>query len=171
MSMKTFEEKFTAWVDGKLAGDELAAFETELANIHEAETDKLAANQIGDLLREHGCAPELTNADFFNHQLMQRIEAETPKPKASPERRVYPWSLARIAWAGAGSLAVAFALFWLVIPIAPQTSSETAVAAAQISAHSDDPAITATAFQSKKNHVTVLWLDGLDYMPENYALK
>jgi negative regulator of sigma E activity len=169
--MKTFEEKFTAWVDGELAGDELAAFETELANMHDAEADKLAAHQLGDLLREHGCAPELANADFFNHQLMQRIEAETSEPKVAPERRAFSWSLARLAWAGACSLAVAFALFWFVIPTAPQAAPEPAVAAAQISAHSDDPAITATAFQSKKNHVTVLWLDGLDYMPENYALK
>ena len=168
--MKTFEEKFTAWVDGRLEGDELAAFGAELAHVRDADLDKLAAHQLGDLLREHGRAPELANADFFNHQLMQRIEAETPKPKAARERKGFSWSLMHLAWAGAGSLAVAFALFWLVIPTGsvPPPQSEFA---AQIRARSDDPDITATAFRSKENNVTVLWLDGLHYMPESYPLK
>ena len=78
--MKTFEERYTAWVDGQLSGDALAAFEKELAAHPEAAEDRAAAQKLGDLLRNHATAPALSNADFFNLQLQQRIEAETPRP-------------------------------------------------------------------------------------------
>ena len=50
--MKTFEERYTAWIDGQLAGNALTAFEQELARRAEAgddeaaETDKVAAIQL-----------------------------------------------------------------------------------------------------------------------------
>src|ERR1039458_2319285 len=114
MSMKTFEEKFTAWVDGELKGRELAEFEAELPHALDARLDKHAANQLGELFREHGRAPELTNGDFFNHQIMQRIEAELPMPEIAPMRRKFAWSLPRLAMAGAFSLLVAAGLFYTV---------------------------------------------------------
>ena len=40
-----------------------------------------------------------------------------------------------------------------------------------LSSHTDDPSVTATAFHSKEDNVTVLWLDGLQYMPENHKLR
>ena len=49
--MKTFEERFTAWVDGQLTGEALAAFEKELAAHPEATADRDAALKIGELLR------------------------------------------------------------------------------------------------------------------------
>src|SRR5579862_2410752 len=110
MSMKTFEEKFTAWVDGELKGKELAEFEAELPNALEARLEKHAAGRIGELLREHGRAPELTNEDFFNHQLMQWIEAQSARPATAPARRKFAWSLPRLAMAVAFSLLVAFGL-------------------------------------------------------------
>ena len=45
--MKTFEEKFTAWVDGRLTGAELAAFERELESHPEALAEKEAALDLG----------------------------------------------------------------------------------------------------------------------------
>ena len=44
--MKTFEEKFTAWVDGQLTGPELAAFERELESHPEALAEKEAAEIV-----------------------------------------------------------------------------------------------------------------------------
>ena len=38
--MKTFEEKWTAWIDGELAGDELAQFEASLPDRATAEAEK-----------------------------------------------------------------------------------------------------------------------------------
>ena len=39
--MKTFEEKFTAWIDGRLAGRELDKFEAELAKTGNAAAGSL----------------------------------------------------------------------------------------------------------------------------------
>ena len=65
--MKTFEERYTAWIDGQLQGDALTAFEQELARRAEAgdaeaaETDRAQALGLRALLKEHLQAPALTN--------------------------------------------------------------------------------------------------------------
>lgn len=170
--MKPFEENFTAWIDGELAGAELAAFDAELAKVQDAEAEKAGAHQLGDLLRLHGNAPELKNADFFNHQLLQAIELEQRRETAPVRTAVSWWTLPRIAWVGAASLLVALALGQMLIPRGPIENPTGGDYVAQvIESSTDDPAISATSFHSKKENVTVLWLDGLDYVPENYKLK
>lgn len=166
--MKTFEEKFTAWVDGELKGVELTEFEQELAGANDATLDKIAAHQIGGLLRKHGTAPELRNAEFFNHELMQKIEAEIPKPVQKPERRGFTWSLSRIALAGAFSLVIAFGLYQYLIPVTPAGTAEpqNEGIVQVVNTKGGDSEIYASSFHSDKNHVTVLWLDGLKYIPK-----
>src|SRR5207302_66520 len=104
--MKTFEEKFTAWIDGLLAGSELSEFEAELESMSSAEAERDDARKLGGLLRAEYAAPELKNADFFNHQLMQVIEAEALVAEHKSKRQsIFEWlSVARMAWAGALSL-------------------------------------------------------------------
>ena len=177
--MKTAEEKLTAWIDGKLQGEELAEFERELANYPEAAAEKTAAGQLGELLRTHCTAPELQNADFFNHQLMQRIEADeaaagvqTAVSGASAEGvRSVLFSLARMAWAGVAFLLIALLLFAITIPGARRSNPTAGEYMAEIlNAHTEDPAITASTFHSKAGNVTVLWLDGLNYLPDGEKL-
>ena len=114
--MKTFEEKFTAWVDGELKGRELAEFEAELPNALEARLEKTSSRQLGDLLREHGRAPELTNPDFFNSQIMQQIEAEATADAYAPVRKKFRWTLPKLAFAGAFSLLISLGLYHEFIP-------------------------------------------------------
>ena len=168
--MKTFEEKFTAWVDGELKGQELAEFEVELANVKDAQLDKLAAHQLGDLFREHGHAPELRNEDFFNQQLMYQIEAEMPKPAAAPVRRKFAWSLPRLAMAGAFSLLVAFGLFQVMIPKDQQATSESQGIVQVINTKGGQD-INVTPFYSQQDNVNVIWLGGpgLKYVPDKSA--
>lgn len=170
--MKTFEEKFTAWIDGELSGQPLADFEAELAKVQGTEADKNAARKLGDLLRAHGQAPELKNADFFNHQLMRAIESGNPLAEVPAKRESSWWSIPRMAWAGAFSLAVALVMFAVVIPHGPVENPTSEEYVSQIiKSSTEDPSILATSFRSKKDNVSVLWLDGLDYVPENYKLK
>ena len=167
--MKTFEEKFTAWIDGKLNGDELRDFEAELGRMPDAEAEKNATLQLGELLRAEYRAPELKNADFFNHQIIQRIEADAPRKKiaAEPGGAFSFFTLGRMALAGALSLAVAVVLFIFVIKPAPRSNPTPKDLLAQVlDVNTDDPDVTATSFQSKSQKVTVLWLDGLDYIPD-----
>ncbi len=164
--MKTFEERFTAWVDGQLEGDELTAFEKELAAHPEAESDRAAAVKIGDLLRTHTKAPMLSNADFFNLQIQQRIEAEMPCSRRTESRRdggVF-WSPFRLLWAGAACLVLAGLLFRTTIPTSDNPAPSEYFAQV-VEAWPSDPSISATTVYNPQDNVTVLWLDGLEYMP------
>lgn len=170
--MKTFEERFTAWIDGQLEGDDLAAFEKELDDHPEATAERVAALRLGGFLREHPTAPPLANADFFNLQLQRRIEAESPVTSRA-SRREAPgfWSFPRLAWAGAFCLLVAAALFKVTIPTGSPASAAPPYFAQVVEAWPSDPSISATTVYNAEDNVTVLWLDGLDYLPSTYRLQ
>ena len=166
--MKTFEEKFTAWIDGRLSASELASFEADLAQKKIDGTEKEAALKLGALLRENCRPAELKNRDFFNHQLMQRIAADRTNDAVPAKRAASFWSLSRMVWAGAFCMAMVAVLFILAVPKDRVENPSGNDYVAQITnARTDDPAITATTIHSKDNKLTVLWLDGLDYLPAN----
>jgi anti-sigma factor RsiW len=167
--MKPFEEQFTAWVDGQLEGAELAQFEQQLSQHPEAAGEKDEALRLREFLRTHPTAPKLSNPDFFNHQLMQRIAAETPREVE--QKRTSFWSVARLAWAGAFCLAFAFALFKATIPAPAPRNSDAKYFAQVVEAWPSDPSITATTVYNPEDNVTVVWLDGLEYIPASYALN
>src|SRR4051794_7914058 len=98
MFMKTFEEKWTAWLDGELRGKELAEFEASLPDRAAAEAERTEARKLGALLRDQLCAGAMANEDFFSHQLRERIEREIhdesgPEPTARPR---FSWSIGRL---------------------------------------------------------------------------
>jgi anti-sigma factor RsiW len=167
--MKPFEEQFTAWVDGKLTGAELAEFEKQLAEHPEATAEKDAALQLGKLLREHPTVPPLSNPDFFNHQLMQRIAAETPRPVE--KKRPFFWSVPGLAWAGAFCLLFAAVLFKTTIPSGAGHVDQSNYFAQVVESWPANPNVSASTVYSPDDNVTVVWLDGLDYIPATYALK
>jgi anti-sigma factor RsiW len=170
--MKPFEEQFTAWVDGKLTGAELAEFEKQLAEYPEAAAEKDAALQLGRLLREHPTAPSLTNPDFFNHQLMQRIAAETPSAvKPVEKKRAVFWSIPGLAWAGAFCLLVSLVLYKTTIPGGVGHLEKSNYFAQVVENWPANPNVTASTVYSPDENVTVVWLDGLDYIPATYALN
>ena len=173
--MKPFEEQYTAWIDGRLTGSELAAFEAELERglpngltKAQAEADLAAAQQLGRLLREHyveAPAPALKNSEFFNQQILRQIEAETPA-NPSPDSVVIPWPIRRMVWAGLGSIGIAALLFLtLVLPGLQQSGPPPEYYAKILKSQTEDPTISAVAVHSKKENVTILWIDGLDYQP------
>lgn len=136
--MKTFEERYTSWIDGGLEGGALTAFEQELVRrsaAAEARADKAAALQLRQLLREHLHAPGLANADFFSLQVRERLEAErgaAPRPEAgwNPGWLSWlAWPMARMAGLAAAGLFVAGALYYGMMP--PQAGPSPTVAAAR----------------------------------------
>jgi len=169
--MNPYEEKFTAWVDGKLSGEELEAFESELSAHPEAGKDKADMVRIRALLRQHPTVPRLTNPDFFNYQLMERIAAETPRQPQPAEKRAFFWPLRRLVLAGGFSLAVAFALYEAFIPKTPDEDRKSHYFAQVVDTWTADPRITATTVYDSEQNVTVVWLDGLDYVPGSYGRK
>lgn len=167
--MKAFEDKLTAWIDGELHGEELAAFEQELAAHPEAEREKAEALKLGDLLRQHPTAPSLTNGDFFNHQLTQRIAAESRQPRRETSTRSAFWPIWRMAGAGAFCVLLTFVLYKAMIQ--PAAVEPSPYFAQVVDAWPSDPSISATTVYNEKDNVTVLWLSGLEYLPASTALQ
>ena len=140
--MKTFEERYTAWIDGQLEGPALTAFEQELARrsaAGETEADRTDTLRLRDLLREHLEAPTLNNPEFFSHQLRERINAERASTARRPEGAaarggifaLFPWSVARVAGLGIACLFVAGALYYGLEPGATTPRGDDKMASAQ----------------------------------------
>ena len=171
--MKPFEEQFTAWVDGKLSGPELAAFEKELEQHPEAMAERDGAQKLSALLRGNPIEQKLANADFFNLQIQQRIAAGQPREAAREKAAGWFWSLPRLLIGGAACLLLAGVFFKTLIPTAnDDTEMDTSPYFAQVvESWTSEPGIFANTVYNPKDNVTVLWLDGLDYIPASYQLK
>ena len=173
--MKTFEEKWTAWVDDQLTGDELARFEASLPDRAAAEAEKRAAKKLSALLKRELSSQPLHNADFFNHQLRQLIDHEGRAGTESHGSGGFSvwWPIRRLALAGATSLAifVAIALF-VMREKQPAEPSQylTQIRNARLD-QATGPDATITIFESKEDRVTVLWTEGLKSLPAEFASK
>jgi hypothetical protein len=173
--MKTFEEKWTAWVDDQLTGDELAKFEASLPDKPAAEAEKRAARKLGALLQRELAPQTLHNADFFSHQLRERIDREDREPSSSrggSGSSIF-WPIGRLVWAGATSLAIFVAIALFVMrdkqPIEP-SQYLTQIMGAKLDP-GNGPDATITIFESQEDRVTVLWTEGLKSLPAEYATK
>src|ERR1700730_11981058 len=98
--MKTFEEKWTAWLDGQLSGRELVEFESSLPDLAAAEAEKRDSQKLGVFLKKELGAQALSNEDFFSHQLRERIARETTEGSRSGVRSAW-WTVPRLVWSGA----------------------------------------------------------------------
>ena len=176
--MKTSEEKWTAWIDGELTGNDLANFEASLPDLAAAEGERRQATKLGSLLKEKLEAPVMGNEDFFNHQLLTRIqnevdeETEVESP-ASEEMSVGWWSIRRLLWVGASSLAI-FAVCTVFVlrenPVQDQSPYLSQILNARVDPGTS-PHATVSMFQSPGEKVTVLWVDGLQSLPSEFASK
>src|SRR5207244_12795462 len=104
--MKTFEEKWTAWLDGKLSGRELSEFEASLPDKATAEAEKADARKLSALLRRELGVSALTNEEFFSHQLRESVrESSVPSGErdANPSMR---WTIPRLFATGSASAAL-----------------------------------------------------------------
>jgi hypothetical protein len=174
--MKTFEEKWTAWLDGQLIGRELAEFEASLPDKAAAEAEKTGARKLRQLLRNELRVRTLTNEEFFSHQLRERIVQESGGPsRASGGHRIQSstWTIPRLLWTGTLSLAVF--LVCAVLVMHDQNPSEESQYLSQILNARVDPVVspnaTVSIFEVKQDRVTVLWTEGLQTLPADYAAK
>jgi len=173
--MKTFEEKWTAWVDGELSGAELAEFEAALPDRPAAEGEKRNAHKLGAFLKEQMQPRAMGNEEFFHHQLRERMAADTRATTPPKQAGAQPslWPLGRLVWVGATSLAIfCVCAFFVLREKSPTDQSQylTHILNARV-----DPALgpnaTISMFESKEDTVTVLWTEGLQSLPSEYATK
>ncbi len=170
--MKTFEEKWTAWLDGQLSGKELVDFEASLPDKAAAVAEKRAVKKLGALLKEQLGTQALTNEEFFSHQLRERIGRETASQDRHGVRSTW-WTVRRLAWSGAASLAVF--IICAVFVLRDKNPGEQSQYLTQILNARVDPAVSPNAtismFETKEDKVTVLWVEGLQSLPADYAAK
>jgi hypothetical protein len=172
--MKTFEEKWTAWLDDKLSGQELEAFEASLPDLEAARAEKRDAHKLGAFLKEQLATQKLSNEEFFSHQLRERIAHETEEEENEPETRSTWWTIPRLVWCGATALALF--LVTTFVFLSQEQPGEQSEYLTQILNSRVDPAAnpnaTISIFESKTdNKVTVLWTEGLQTLPSDYAAK
>jgi hypothetical protein len=172
--MKTFEEKWTAWLDGQLSGRELVEFESSLPDLAAAEAEKRDAHKLGAFLKKELGAQALTNEEFFSHQLRERIGRETEGRANGRGPTSTWWTVPRLVWCGA--TACALFLVTTFVLMNQQNPGEQSDYLTQILNSKVDPAVnpnaTVSIFESKNhNKVTVLWTEGLQSLPADYAAK
>jgi anti-sigma factor RsiW len=172
--MKTFEEKWTAWVDGQLSGRELSEFEASLPDKAAADAEKAGARKLGELLKRELSARTLTNEEFFSHQLREEIARlrEAPGRQAREARSTW-WTIPRLLWTGTLSLAV-FLVFTVLVMREKNPAEESQYLTQILNARVDpvvSPNATVSIFEVKQDRVTVLWTEGLQSLPADYASK
>jgi anti-sigma factor RsiW len=174
--MKPFEEKWTAWLDDQLSGRELSQFEASLSDKAAAEAEKAESKKLGVLLKRELSAHPLTNEEFFSHQLRERIIQETGERAGRSTAQTAGhkwWTVPRLLWAGAASLAV-FMIFTFAV-IHEKNPGEESQYLTQILNARVDPVVSPNAsvsiFEVKQDRVTVLWTEGLQSLPADYAAK
>jgi hypothetical protein len=172
--MKTFEEKWTAWLDGQLSGRELSEFEASLPDKAAAEAERADARKLGALLKRELCAPALTNEQFFSHQLRERIMRESTAPFAEREAKASTWwTIPRLLGTGTASLAV-FLILTIFVMHDKNPAGESQYLTQILNARVDpvvSPNATVSMFEAKQDRVTVLWTEGLQSLPADYAAK
>ena len=173
--MKTFEEKWTAWIDGELTGAELAEFEASLPDKAAAEAEKRDALKLGTFLKTHLPCAAMGNEDFFNHQLRERSAHDEPAARERDPAGAGSawWPIGRLVWAGATALAIfTVCTFFVMREKAPTDQSQylTQILKARV-----DPAVSPNAtismFETQEDKVTVLWVEGLQSLPSEFAQK
>lgn len=172
--MKTFEEKWTAWVDGQLSGRELSEFEASLPDQAASEAEKAGALKLGELLKRELSARILTNEEFFSHQLHEKIaRLREASGRQAREARSTWWTIPRLLWTGALSLAV-FLVFTVLVMREKNPAEESQYLTQILNARVDpvvSPNATVSIFEVKQDRVTVLWTEGLQSLPPDYAAK
>jgi anti-sigma factor RsiW len=172
--MKTFEEKWTAWLDDQLSGRDLAEFEASLPDRAAAEAEKAEVRKLGTLLKRELGSEALTNEEFFSHQLRERIMRENAG--ALPQRDVEVstwWTIRRLLWTGAASLVV-FLVFSVFVMRDKNPAGKSQYLTQILNARVDplvSPNATISMFEAKEDRVTVLWTEGLQSLPADYAAK
>jgi hypothetical protein len=162
--MKTFEEKFTAWLDGTLSEEELRSFEQEHPSIQREQAQFL---KLKKLLKDNLGGRELANPDFFNSQIMLQIDREKAKSAHRSSSRTL-LGLPRLAWGGLFALGVGFALFFTLIPRGNLADPRAGYVAEVLKTKTADK-VKATVDNQKD--MTIIKLEGLDKLPSDPDLK
>ena len=160
--MKTFEERYTAYLDGLLSGQEAAIFEREQPALAAKKAEWL---KLQGLLRENLVPVELTNPDFFNAQLLAQIAQAA---RAHRGRAGRWFGIPHLAWGGLGALGAGIVLFVTLIPHGDLSDPGSGYVAEVLKTTTIDPKVTVTVDSQKG--ITIIKLEGLEKVPADEDL-
>lgn len=155
--MRPFEEKLTAWFDGKLSAEEARSFLKDYPSALEEKAEFLKLRQ---LLRQGLESRVLEHPDFFNAQIMAQIMRESVQRRSL--RRGW-LGLPQIAWGGVGALSLGFAMFVALIPHGDLSDPRSGYVADVLKTKTRDPNVKATVDNQKDT--TTIKLQGLQKLP------
>ncbi|MEO6741607.1 MAG: anti-sigma factor [Chthoniobacteraceae bacterium] len=157
------EEKWTAYLDGKLSTQDCAAFERE----HPEAIAELATHtQLIAAVRLHSPAPRLRNADFFNESILREISPH-PAAVAGPVKERRLWPLWGLAFASLCCLLAAGGI-WAMFVRGVEERPDRYVAQI-VSVKAGDDSLDATVLDA--GGLKLVWIDGLEQLPDDYVLQ
>ena len=155
------EEKWTAYLDGKLSAQDAAAFERENPG---AVAERLMHTQLTSALRLHSPVPRLRNAHFFNESILREIAV---RPAAAPAKERRLWPLRGLAFASVCCL-LAVGGIWMKF-VRDGDEKPDRYRAQIVSVTAGDESLNATVLDA--DGIKVLWIDGLEQLPSDYVLE
>lgn len=156
------EENWTTYLDGKLSAQDAAAFEREHP---EATADREMHTRILRAVRLHSPAPELRNPEFFNERILREI---SPAPAAASKPARSLWPLWRLAFASACCLLITGAIYLLFVR-GNEGGAARDYLVQVVSVKAGDEQLDATVLDAYG--LAVVWIDGLDQLPDDYVLQ
>ena len=157
------EDKWTAYLDGRLDARGEAAFEREHP---EAAAEKLATARIGQALRRHSRPPVLRNGEFFNQKILDEV-APQRQPSRSVRERAPLWPLWRAALAGTCCLGAVAAIYLSAIRNSAPPADHYVAHVESVKAGDDE--LDAAVLDA--DGLAVVWIDGLDRLSDDYVLQ
>src|SRR5687768_2552156 len=106
--LSSFEEKLTAYIDGRLPEAEAAAFEREHPEVVQ---ERISVRRLGTVLQRGTAAPILRNPEFLNRQILREIVSDAPAEALSEERKPSFFNLWRLVFAGAFCLLAGLGIY------------------------------------------------------------
>ena len=178
MFMKTFEENLNAWLEGRLNEKELADFEASLPQISAAELEEQEALKLGAFLKE-SCrrTPAWRMRNFLiiscaSRSKATRTSAKPARPDAQPARNLV---VDRSPGLDRCGFARHFCRLHFLCHAPRPRMAANPLTSRRSSMRASIPAVspdaTISMFESKEDKVTVLWVDGLQSLPSEYAAK
>lgn len=156
------DEKWTAYIDGRLDAGEEAAFEREHP---EAAAEKAATAKIRHALRRHSRPPALRNGEFFNQRILTQVAPERQPSRKSRERAPL-WSLWRTAIAGTCCLGAFAAIYFGAVR---DGDPRDRYLAEVVSVKAGDDELDAAVLDAEG--LAVVWIDGLDRLGDDYDFQ
>jgi len=169
------EATLTLWMDGELEGDALARVEAWAKDHPELLAQRDAVRAMSESIKSHvPVSVEPPYPDFFNQRIMRHIEEESAAGGASSKGDgglswrglVGRWAAIPVA---AGAMLLCFYL-GLQLGDRPVLPARTVAVSPQPLIYTPDGDVSAEIFNSEDGQATVIVLDGLEDIPDDFDI-